>query len=232
MKSIFSIILCLTAFALQAQTYYYAHTKTVYADGRVVEQNGESGQFVCRTSADGPKRCFDSTSSGRNHLNGNLFYVGNNNGNEVYHGKSYFGENTYYQFNDNRGLLNIKDARGNVYVYKRRNAPAGRTRSSLIISGGAPDGWDARDHWVDTTLPVDGSSSDDDTSRKQKTTNSRSSSRDCGYCHGGGRVRAHIGTGSYGVKNRYKKCPTCGVRYDVATDHWHECPHCHGTGRK
>ncbi|MCM1518602.1 MAG: hypothetical protein NC117_08175 [Pseudoflavonifractor sp.] len=227
MRTIVTLIIGMMAIAAHAQTYYYAHTKTVYADGRVVEQNGQSGQFVCRTSSDGPKRCFDSTSTGRNHLNGTLYYVGKYNGADEYHGKSYYGENSIYQFNDSRGLLNIKDARGNVYVYKRREAPAGRKNSSLLAAGASRDGWDARDGYVDPIQPVTPTPNPKPKPNNPGTTRSR----ECGYCHGGGRVKAHVGTSSYGTSNRRKKCGTCGQWYDTATDHWHDCPQCKGTGR-
>lgn len=51
---------------------------------------------------------------------------------------------------------------------------------------------------------------------------------DCGYCHGGGRVRAWVGVSGYGVSNRKKFCSQCNGNFDATTDHWHTCPRCHG----
>lgn len=52
--------------------------------------------------------------------------------------------------------------------------------------------------------------------------------RDCGYCHGNGRVRAHVGVGSFGVSNRKAFCRQCNIYYDPTSDHWHTCPACKG----
>lgn len=228
MKKLLIFFLLLVAVkSSNAQTYYYAHTKTVYSGGRTVSQNGNSGQFVTRTSANGSKRCFDSTSNGRDHLNGTLFYVGNKNGAEVYKGPSYFGENSTYMFNDAKGLLNIKDAKGNVYVYYRKTAPAGRRASSLISSKGSVEGWSPYDNYVDPIQPkieketIDG-----------KDKHNINSYRKCSACNGNGRVRVHVGTGGYGVNNTKRKCATCGKEYFTTTDHWHNCQQCGGTGRR
>lgn len=218
----------------EAQTYYYAHTKTVYPNGRVEVQSGDNGQFVRRENIERLRVCYDCTRSGRNHLNGNLQFVGLNNGNEVYKGKCYFGPNTSYQFDDSKGLLNVKDANGTVYVYRRREAPAGRTRSSLLIPGAAKDGYDFAENMPVVTNPyaneASGSSGSSGTTRRERSTYT-TSDRSCGYCHGGGRVRAHIGVSGFGVSNEKRKCRVCGEYYFVTCDHWHACPQCKGTGR-
>lgn len=234
MKKLIALIVCLTALVCQAQVEYYAHTKTVYSNGQVVSHDGQSGQFVCRTASDGPKRCYDCTSSGRDHLNGTLFYVGLSNGTEVYKGKAYWGENCIYQFNNSKGLLNVKDANGNVYVYYRSQAPAGRTRSSLLASGASADGWSAREYQA--TLPDYNNNGDNSGSSSKRGVRSGSkkstASGSCTRCNGVGRIRAHIGTGGYGVNNAKRHCNVCGKDYYVASDHWHDCPACNGTGRK
>lgn len=234
MKYLFSLLLCLTALIAQAQIEYYAHTKTVYADGRTVNHNGQSGQFICRTSADGPRRCYDCTSNGRNHLNGTLFYTGDNEGNEVYKGKSYFGENSSYQFNNAKGLLNIRDSRGNIYVYRRSQAPAGRFRSSLISSKGEPDGWDPYEHHNPPAIDTGNNSnsgSNSGSSNRRSGNNRTTSSRDCPACGGKGRVCAHVGSSGFGVNNTKRHCNTCGADYYVTENHWHDCPSCGGSGR-
>lgn len=229
------IITIVLAFALSlaanAQTYYYQHTKTVYSNGQVKVESGNKGQFVCRTAVDGPKRCFDSTINGRNHLNGTLFYVGKSGNSDVYKGSSYFGENTVYQFNDSKGLLNIKDSRGNVYVYKRATPPAGKTVSSLISSKGSREGWDARDDYVDPINTATGDNNDASDSKKggKEKTSPVTPTKDtgkCPTCKGKGRIRVHIGTGGYGVNNRKIHCNECGKDYFASEDHWHKCPAC------
>lgn len=228
MRILISILFCLMTIVAQSQTYYYAHTKTVYADGRTVVESGNSGQFVTRQTVDRLKKCFDSTSSGLDHLNGSLFFSGMNNGNEVYKGKCYYGPNCSYQFNDSKGLLNIKDAKGNIYVYKRQQPPVGRTRSSLLISGASENGYD----WTDPYVPEDDVKNDNDRDKKVRNDNSTDSSRRCGYCHGNGRVRAHVGVSGFGVSNKKNHCSVCGKDYYASENHWHTCPQCHGTGRK
>lgn len=222
----------LASFGVNAQTYYYQHTKTVYSNGNSVVQNGQSGQFVCRTNAYGQARCYDCTKNGRDHLNGTLFYIGKRGNTEVYKGKSYFGEGTTYQFDDSRGILNIKDANGNVYVYKKATAPSGRTESSLVASWGTREGYDPWDYYVD---PIDHSYDSSPSNSSASSNKKRGSSKSikkhstaCPTCHGQGRIRAHVGTGTYGVSSKKKHCNVCGKDYYVSEDHWHVCPTCHG----
>lgn len=231
-RLIFGLLACLFYAGLYAQSErldYYQHTKTVRANGSVENQSGNNGQFVKRTKLNGSPRCFDATSRGLDHLNGLLFYIGQNNSREVYEGKSYWGENSTYQFDDVNGYLNVKDAKGNVYVFRRTSAPSGRTRSSYIISGGAEDGFDHVAEWnkLQNGNSYSGSgSSGSSSSGSAGRSKSNSSSRSCSYCNGAKRIRAHVGTGGYGTSNKKNKCSTCGEWYYVTTDHWHACPHC------
>lgn len=237
MKSIFLTLIILlfstTIYAQSERIDYYQHTKTVRANGSVETQSGNNGQFVKRTKINGNPRCFDATSSGLDHLNGILFYIGNNNSREVYKGSSYWGDETTYQFDDANGYLNVKDRNGNVYVFRRASSPSGRTRSSYIKAGAAQDGYDHVAEWNKlqngnnygngSSSSSSGSSSG---SRSTTRSGSSSSSRTCGYCHGGKRVRAHVGTSGYGLSNKKNKCSTCGEWYYVSNDHWHACPYC------
>lgn len=232
MRYLYFLVILTVTLRIQAQSNrldYYAHVKTVYANGRIVTLSSDKGQFINRTTTDGGARCYDATYNGRDHLNGTLFYVGKNGANEVYKGKSYWGNKSSYQFDDSRGLLNVKDANGNVYVFKRARVPAGKTRSSYLVSGASADGWNAREEWNKLNQGNDNynqPSGSETSDRQKRTKHSSSSSRTCGYCHGSKRIRAHVGTGSYGVSNKKQKCSTCGVWYDVSTDHWHACPYC------
>lgn len=225
----FAAFICLVSFAQTDRLDYYQHIKTVYSNGNVQTQSGQNGQFVRRTHLNGNKRCYDATSSGLNHLNGTLCFSGYQGGNEVYEGPSYWGHATY-QFDDNRGYLNVKDSRGTVYVFRRSAAPAGKRHSSYLVKGASVDGWDDVAEWNkihDASRNYDSNGNSSSKSKKSKTTTKRSSSSGgCGYCHGSKRVKAHTGTGSYGVRNKKVKCPTCGEVYDPANDHWHACPHC------
>lgn len=235
MKRIGLLLLCIASLlSTNAQTYYYALTKIVHSNGCTEVQSGNQGQFVRRDKDSGQYRCYDSTSSGKNHLNGDLYFIANKGDMEVFKGKSYWGTDSQYKFCDARGLLNVVDAKGTTYVFKRANAPSGRTRSSFLVSGAAQDGWDARDHWEDPSgRQYDTPSSNSSGSSTQRSSSpSSSSSRACGACNGAGRVRAHVGTGGYGVNNTKRHCNTCGQDYYVTTDHWHKCPSCNGTGRR
>lgn len=227
------IVLCLAAFLTSnAQTYYYALTKIVYANGRTEVQSGNQGQFVHREKNLGQYHCFDSTSTGRNHLNGNLYFIGNKGDMEVFKGKSYWGDESQYKFCDARGLLNVVDASGTTYVFKRTTPPSGRTRSSFLASGASQDGWDVRDNWVDPSGGQDNTPSCHPGSESRTRRPSSTSSRTCSVCHGNGRVRANVGTGGFGVNNSKRRCGTCGQEYYVTSDHWHTCPSCHGKGRQ
>lgn len=230
------IIICISlwiALAAQAQSErldYYQHTKTVWANGNVETQSGNNGQFVHRTKINGGPRCYDATRSGLDHLNGMLSYIGTNNGNEVYKGTSYWGNGTIYQFDDERGYLNVKDSNGNVYVFKRTSAPAGRSQSSYLKKGASAEGWDAIAEWNKIHNPItndDGSNSRSTPEKKNQTTNSNNNNtRRCGYCHGNKWVRAHVGVSGFGIDNTKKKCTTCGEWYLTSCDHWHACPYC------
>lgn len=233
MKIVLTIIFSMVISIANAQTYYYALTKVVYPNGKTVSHNGQKGQFVRRTSEYGAKMCFDCTSNGRNHLNGNLYFVTIKNDNEIYKGKSYFGENSTYQFNDSKGLMNAVDAKGYIYVFKRTNAPKGRTRSSFLIAGAAQDGWDPLDFYGGVPPSYDDNTGNSNSTSGGNSNNNQtgiSGSRTCGYCKGGKRVRAHVGVSTFGVNNSKKKCHTCGEWYDPSCDHWHDCPSCKGAG--
>lgn len=234
MRTILITFITLIAFAMQGQSNrldYYQHTKTVYANGNVINQDGQKGQFIRRINANGNKMCYDATSSGLDHLNGALFFAGKNNNREVYKGNCFWGNNCTYQFDDVNGYLNIKDSSGNVYVFRRAQAPSGRKHSSYLKSNASVDGYDAAAEWNRIHYGEGGTGNQTEINRsnnnqKHKQASSSHSSRECGYCHGSKRVLAHKGTGSYGVSVKKKKCPTCNEWYDPANDHWHACPYC------
>ncbi len=228
--SLVAICATIASYAQSERLDYYQHVKTVYSNGRTENLSGSNVQFVKRTRQNGKARCYDATSSGLDHLNGTLFFSGKRGSNEVYQGRSYWGDDATYQFDDNRGYLNVKDKNGNIYVFRCASAPSGRTRSSYINPKGSVDGWDAVAEWNKIHTPVStyesaSGSSSGSNSRATKSSTSRSSGT-CSYCHGAKRVRAHVGVGGYGVNNTKKKCQTCGEWYYISNDHWHACPYC------
>lgn len=234
MRSLITLLIFSLALGMYGQSErldYYQHIKTVRANGSVETLSGNSGQFVKRTKQYTNARCYDATASGLDHLNGSLSYAGKNGSREVYKGSSYWGSGTTYQFDDDKGYLNVKDAKGNVYVFRRTSPPSGRTRSSYIRKGAAADGWDDIAEWnkiqSNTVNDYDSGSSNSRSGSKRGTKkSSTNSTRTCSHCHGAKRVRTHVGSSSYGVSNKKRKCTTCGTWYDPAFDHWHACPYC------
>lgn len=227
--SLIVILLSSTLFAQSERLDYYQHTKTVKPNGKIETQKGNKGQFVKRTKINGNPRCYDATSSGLDHLNGLLFYIGKNNSREVYKGSSYWGDETTYQFDDVKGYLNVKDRKGNVYVFRRTSSPSGRKRSSYIKPGAAPDGYDHVGEWNKLqggNQNYESGSSGNNSGNSRVKPGSSSSSRSCSYCKGSKRVRAHVGVSGYGVSNKKNKCSICGEWYYTSNDHWHACPYC------
>ena len=102
----------------------------VYKHGKIQAQNGNSGQFVTRTK----NVCYDSDKHGYTVGNGSLHLVSQSGNTSKYAGPCYYGEECSYTFFDDKGILNISDFAGNVYVYKRSSSPNGRTTCSLIAS--------------------------------------------------------------------------------------------------
>ena len=222
-----SLWIALTAQAQSERLDYYQHVKTVWSNGNVETQSGEKGQFVVRTKKYAGPRCYDATRSGADHLNGTLSYIGTNNGNEVYKGSSYWGNGSTYQFDDARGYLNVKDANGNIYVFRRSSAPSGRTRSSYLKKGANVDGWNGIDEWNNIHDPVKYDDTNSNSGEEKRTiTKDKNKTRVCSHCKGAKRVRAHVGVGGFGVNNTKKKCNTCGEWYYTSSDHWHACPYC------
>lgn len=229
--TLLALFMAVTMCAQSERLDYYQHIKTVRANGSVETLSGNAGQFVKRTRQYAHARCYDATSRGLDHLNGTLSYTGNNGSREVYKGSSYWGAGTIYQFDDEKGYLNVKDANGNVYVFRRTSAPSGRTRSSYLKKGASVDGWDGVSEWnkIQANNPNNydnGSSGSSSGSKVNSKKAGSNSSRTCSHCHGTKRIRAHVGTGGYGVSNKKKKCNTCGEWYDPSCDHWHACPYC------
>ena len=123
------LALCQTSFAYaQKRVEYYVHTKTYYKNGTVTTEPGTSGQFITRNG----QVCYDSNRDGFSVDNGSLQLKIQQGSTSKYVGSCYYKGECSYTFYDDRGVLNIEDILGNVYVYKRQTPAAHITTSSLI----------------------------------------------------------------------------------------------------
>lgn len=201
---------------------YYQWTKTYSNDGKLLQTlDGKSGQFVTRTR----QVCYDSDKDGCTVGNGSLKLKDQQGDISLYVGPSYYGNPTKYTFYNDKGILNIEDKDGKVYVYKKTTAPSGRKTCSLIRAktnnnnnSGSATGY---------VPPVDvgsssGSSSSSSSNTHQKTWHDKA----CRQCAGTGKCRTCAGDGIYinpvdvGGK---KRCFICGGTGNCRT--------CNGTGR-
>lgn len=221
MNKVWGLVLCLllivpiVADAQFLRTEYYKWAKTYYADGTIKEMSEESGQYVTRTR----QVCYDSDNVGCSVNNGTLKLTDNQGSASKYVGSSFYGTPTSYTFYDDKGLLNIQDKDGNVYVYKKATAPSGRKTSSLIASkrnsgSGVNSGGGVYVPPVNTGTSSGGSS----TSTKTRKT--------CAVCNGTGRTVK----GSMAGIGKFKKyCGECGREVD--SSHYHGmCTGCNGRG--
>lgn len=123
------LVMCQTSVVCaQKRVEYYVHTKTYHKDGSVTVESGTSGQFITRNG----QVCYDSNREGFSVGNGSLQLKLQQGNTYKYVGSCYYKGECAYTFYDDRGVLNIEDIVGNVYVYKRQTAPSGVHTSSLI----------------------------------------------------------------------------------------------------
>lgn len=206
-KHIFIIVILFATFqsiaAQQLNVEYYQLTKTYYSDGSSKVENGKTGQFITRTK----QICYDSDKDGYSVRNGTLRLINKVDTDSKYLGSCYYGDECTYTFYDAKGILNIADSKGRVYVYKKTNAPQGKNTSSLIVrhnesGGGMYTGNES----------VSSSSSP---SRSSSGTNSGRTSRPkrCSKCSGRGICTVCLGKGTYQpnpAKSNIVRCSTCG----------------------
>lgn len=123
------LVLCQTSVvSAQKRVEYYIHTKTYHKNGSVTVEPGTSGQFITRNG----QVCYDSNRDGFSVGNGSLQLTLQNGSTYKYVGSCYYKGECAYTFYDDRGVLNIEDVLGNIYVYKRRTPPSNVHTSSLI----------------------------------------------------------------------------------------------------
>lgn len=227
MSKIAKIFFCALCIGLPIQLYgqmkveYYKWTKVYYKGGKTKTMDGQSGQFVTRSR----KVCYDSDNQGCTVGNGTLTWEETQGKISRYRGSSYRGD-CAYTFFDEKGILNIEDSQGNVYVYVKATPPSGRKTSSLIASkrnngsGGGSSGGAAYVPPVNTGSSTGSSGGSTSEGQHTKTKHPKS----CRNCNNGV-CRTCGGRGTYlpyvGAKN-YTRCAGC--------DGTGRCRVCNGTG--
>lgn len=208
-------LFCLSLVISNAQRVeYYRWTKTYYKNGKIQAQNGNSGQFVTRTK----NVCYDSDKHGYTVGNGSLHLVSQSGNTSKYAGPCYYGEECSYTFFDDKGILNISDFTGNVYVYKRSSSPNGRTTCSLIASKRSSVGsYIPSDNTVSSSRPNSRSHSSrtPQTRQRKRCTKCIGNPGVCPTCNGTKLWQPSIGS------SKKIKCPNCTHG---------ECSLCNGTG--
>lgn len=209
-----AIMVC-SALGVSAQTYYYEKVAEV-RNGTKITASGD-GHFITFTN----KGCYDSDNKGFSENNGFLEYKRTENSIRNYYGDSWFGK-AYYYFSTDLGRLNIKvESSGNIYVYARRTAPAGVTKSSrckvspAVVAPVVPMPVTPATPTFDSSAGTSGQSQNK-SRYGYYTCPSCHGSGKCPVCHGRNLADAHY-TGNKMV------CPSCTNG---------RCSACGGTGKK
>lgn len=167
--------------------------------------------------------CYDSYSNGTMNYMSDLKYDRQSNGLKYYSGKCYLDRNCFYVFNDSKGILNVSLSNGDVYVYQKTSAPAGRKNGEYYStsSGGGGDGG----YYVPpttTTPSSNGSVGGSSNNSRQKQAHPKK----CTRCLGNGVCPKCSGKGTYHTlmygANKLMTCPSCNGSG--------KCSMCHGSG--
>ena len=218
---IFYILFFCTIFIIaQQRTDYYRLSKKVDANGQIKTYNNGEGQFVTRNKG----YCFDSSIDGMNAGNGTLTLTERKDSRSAYHGKSYFGNPSDYIFDDSRGLLNVKNTKGEIYVFYIDTPPKGKRVPTYVSDWGFLDG--TYQNMFDNTIQQGMNSSSSSSSTSSKTsTKSKASPKLCTSCHGTKRCSLCNG------KGRYQPNPARSTIVDCSKCHkTGDCSLCKGTG--
>ena len=204
----------------QAQTYYYERVAIV-KNGVKTAASGD-GHFITFTS----KGCYDSDKDGISENTGFRAYQTLANNILNYYGESYFGSAHYY-FSADRKRLNIKcDNDNRVYVYERRSAPAGVTKSQRKIEGSVGSSVGGSAPIVVPQPPVVTYDASGSSSPSSSSSQSRYGYYTCPNCYGTGKCPIchgnHLRTSTYTGETRI--CTQCNDKG--------QCPLCNGTGKK
>ncbi|MCM1441903.1 MAG: hypothetical protein NC131_22230 [Roseburia sp.] len=211
----------------QRQTEYFRLIKKIGIDGAATPYAEQAGQFITRIDG----LCFDSDINGRNAGNGILNMYDRRGSQSVYAGSSFWGPDSRYRFDDSRGMLNVKTAEGEVYVFRRETPPAGCNWPSFLSDPGFLDG--TYQAMVDqanaeTQAMIAASSHYNEAPTHNCTHHGSSiSSRPnrCPSCLGRGYCSLCSGRGYYQpshTSNHRTRCPKCHTSG--------RCSLCHGTG--
>ena len=202
----------------QAQTYYYERVAVVN-NGVKTAASGD-GHFITFT----PKGCYDSDKDGISENTGFRAYQTTANNILNYYGDSYFGC-AYYYFSTDRQRLNIKcENGGSVYVYERRNAPAGVTKSQR--RRGSTAGSSTTIVAPQPAIGTYNTPSTPSSSASSTSSQSRYGYYTCPTCYGSGKCPTchgtHLRTSTYTGETRI--CMQCNNKG--------QCPSCNGSGKK
>ena len=197
---------------VSAQTYYYERTAIV--ENGVRKTASGDGHFItfCKGS-NGTRSCYDSDRDGYSENNGTLKHEATARGVMSYYGNSYFGKAHYYFSTDYATLNIVSDNSDKTYVYAKKTAPAGVTKSSRGKgdASSTSNGSSASPVYVP---PINSSS--------MGTTKER-----CSHCFGRGCLdeRIEYNPVSYvgNITDYYRWCSKCG-RSDYP--HKHVTPRC------
>lgn len=192
-------------------TEYYVWTKTYYTNGSTKSLDGTLGQFVTRTQ----KVCYDSYNTGETIGNGVLKLINRQGNASKYLGSCYYGAESTYTFYDNKGILNIQDVQGNVYVYKKATPPQGKTKSSLIVG---------QNHGI-YSAPSTNKPSVSQQNGNKKSNSKQPIPKRCSKCSGRGFCTTCSGKGFYRPNISSKNEIKCSVCRGSG-----RCSLCNGTG--
>lgn len=239
-KAIVLLLVSLSGYIVNAQTYYYRYTKSII-NGKT-NNNVSGGQFITFDR----RKCFESDKYGNEIGNGVMAYDPENSKQlETYYGSCYWSKNAYMKFNADKSVMNIETNAGKIYVYKRATAPAGVTTCSLIrkpepSNGGSSGGGGYMPSYPVQTYPQGGYAGGGTAVNpggggkiiKQERDKPQKTRHTCSACNGKGTIERNDGSvSSYGNSGYKKRCPTCGYEYWSTTFHRHEnCRICHGRG--
>ena len=203
MKRIFGAILVLiSVISINAQktTEYYQFVKKIDGNGKITTPSSHSGQFIVFEG----QKCYDGNKNGESVGNGVLSKVVSSSQATKYVGNTYWGQQVTYTFYHNEGILNIRDLRDNVYVYKKCSPPNGVYTSTLIKNKSS---YNSGGYYPtqQQNSNSSGNSGNNNSWNKTRPCRKCNGSRVCPTCNGTGQVYST----TYGI-NKYITCPSCG----------------------
>ena len=197
-------------------TYYYKMVGKIHNGVRI--SNVAGGQFI--TFAGNNSICFESNNKGNSVGNGQLVY-NNKYGYNDYYGKSYWGSNTTFRFNDNLSRLNVILENGDVYIFDKTTPPVGVETSTLIRKKSKTE---PQVVYPPTPLPIT------PTPRPiipLTPTPNKSKGHQCRLCEGKGRKISENYWGQSGSDTKW--CDECHKIVGVGHNH-QRCDLCDGDG--